>query len=485
MGNLSEKTIRTIETEMKYWKVPGASMAIVKNGRLWDSMGFGYRNIEKNLKSTADTQYGIASCSKAMTSALIAILADKGILNFDEPVTTYAPNLVMQDEGAKNMTLRDMLSHKTGFGTHDAIWPGDRGRSDLAESLKYINPCADFRGNAIYSNVIYALAGYVAECATNKPWDELMQKYIFNPLGMERTNCSVDIMKKDSNYSIPYRYRNKKLNPLELWNVDLAGPAASVNSTVNDMAKWLIMHINGGKTEDGKVLIQRKTFREMHSLQSYLRDSIGNGEGFYECSNYSMGWKFGSYKGHDFHKHTGKIEGFSSIQAFLPDNGIGVAILTNLHSPSVPFLYSVLYTVLDEVLGEEYENWAEKFHGKELPKDEDYLDCDVNYFTEEQIIGTQPTLKLDDYAGTYFDKGYGKVKIVNMDNVLFMQYRDMNLPLKHFHNDVFRADDILEDIFLISAPVSFIIKNGKTIAVAVRFEQMVPDIVFVKNAIIS
>ncbi len=261
--------------------------------------------------------------------------------------------------------------------------------------------------------------------------------------------------------------------------MDLAGPAASVNSTANDMAKWIMMHIAGGKTEDGTVLIQPETFREMHSVQSQFEDSVGNGD-FYECINYSMGWRTGTYKGHEFHKHTGKIEGYSSIQAFLPNEGIGVVILTNFHSPTVPFMYSTLYTILDEVLGLEYENWIERFHGDELPKEEDYYDCDVNYFKEEQILGTQPTLSLNQYTGTYYDKGYGTLRIVERNNELYMQYRDMDLPLKHYHYDVFKADDVLEDILIITLPVSFIVNNGKTEAVAVRFEPMVPDIAFEK-----
>ena len=477
MSKISDRTINIINKEMEYWRVPGCAVSVLKNGELYDSMGFGYRNIEEKLPVTQDTQFGIASISKSMTSALIALLVDEGVLNYDEPVTRYAPKLIIKDSNAKNMTLRDMLCHTTGFGTHDALWPGDRSREQLAESMRYIQACADFRGNAIYSNVIYALVGYVAECATNKSWDYLMKKYIFDPLDMYRTNCSVNIMKEDLNYSIPYRFRNGKLNPLKIWNLDMAGPAASVNSTANDMAKWLKMHIDGGKTKD-TVLIKPETFNEMHSANSILRDSIGTDGEFYEFSDYSMGWKKGNYKGHSMHKHTGKIEGYSSIQAFLPEEGIGIAILMNLHSPSVPFMYSVLYTILDELLEEDYENWPAKFHGNELPAEEVYRDCDLNYFTEKQILGTKATLNLTEYEGTYYDKGYGYLTINCDNNLLYMQYRDMNIPLKHYHYDVFKADDVLEDVFLISLPVSFNLENEVVNSVSVRFEDKVKDIVF-------
>lgn len=476
MKVLSEKTIEAIEKEMNYWGIPGAAIAVIKDGKLLEATGLGYGNMEKKLRVTADTQFGIASCSKSMTSALIAILRDKGVLDYDEPVTSYAPKLVMYDAAAEGMTLRDMLSHKTGFGAHDAIWPGDEKRDGLAGRLRFIRPCAEFRGKAIYSNVMYAMAGYVAEFATGEPWDELMHKYIFNPLNMTRTNCSADIMKRDLNYAWPYRYINGACRPLELWNVDLAGPAASVNSTANDMAKWLMMHIEGGKTQNGTVLIQPDTFKEMHSPQSKLEDSTG----FFECEDYSMGWHTGSYKGHALRKHTGKIEGYSSIQAFLPNESIGAVILTNFHSPTVPFMYGSLYTILDRLLEEEPENWFEKFHGEELPGEEDYMDCHVNYFKEEQVTGTLPSLPLNKYTGMYTDNGYGAVNIVCERNTLYMWYRDMTLPLKHYHYDVFRADDIREDILNISAPVSFTVNNGTAEAVAVRFEPMVPDIVFKK-----
>ncbi len=480
MRGLLEKTKKQIENEMKYWKIPGVAISVIKDGKLWDSMGFGYRNVEEKLLVTDDTQFGIASISKSMTSALIAILVDKGILNYDEQVTTYAPNLVMQDIAAKGMTLRDMLTHMTGFGTHDALWPGDNTRENLASSLRYIQPCSKYRSEAIYSNTIYALIGYVAECATGELWDDLMQKYIFDPLHMTRTNCSVDIMKKDDNNSIPYRYRKGKLNPLNIWNLDLAGPAASVNCTANDMARWLMMHIAGGKSEDGKILIQPKTFKEMHSVQSYLGESLG--EDLYKCTDYSMGWRTGKYKGYTIMRHTGKIEGYSSIQAFMPEIGAGVAILTNFHSPTVAFMYSTLYTIFDEVMGLEPENWIGKFHGEALPKEEDYLDCDLNYFkiNEKRIPGTKLSLPLSEYVGTYFDKGYGTLTIELINNVLHMKYRDMDIPLEHYHYDTFKADDVLEDVFLISLPVTFNVADGKAKSVAVRFEAMVSDILFNK-----
>lgn len=478
MERLSEKIIKSIEKEMNYWKIPGVSIAVMKDGKILESIGLGLRNVEENLPVTPNTQFGIASCSKSMTSALIAILVDKGILNYDEPVTTYAPNLIMKDPECVNMTLRDMLSHMTGFGTHDAIWPGDRSRDELAKSLRYITPCTNFRKEAIYSNVMYAMAGYVAECATGESWEDLMKKYIFDPLKMDRTNCSVNDMKMDSDYSLPYRYRNARLNALDLWNVDLAGPAASVNSTAYDMAKWLMMNILKGKLPDGQILIQPGTFKEMHSVQSQLDDSVE----FYECKDYSLGWRKGKYKGHDFIKHTGKIEGYSSIQSFLPGDKAGVVILTNLHSPTVPFMYSTLYTILDEILGEKPENWVQKFHGEEPLKGEDYYDCDVNYFSkdEEQVSGTCPTLSLEAYAGTYHDNGYGILNIVYENNILYMKYRDMNIPLQHYHYDVFKAENVLEDILIISLPVKFKIEDGKVTEAAVRFETMVPDIVFTK-----
>ena len=479
MSKISEITISIIKKEMDYWKVPGCAISVLKDGKQFESTGFGYRNKEENLPVTADTQFGIASISKSMTSALIAVLVGKGILDYDEPVTTYAPKLIMNDPRAGSMTLRDMLSHKTGFGTHDALWPGDRSREELAESMKYIKPCSNFRGEPIYSNVIYALIGYVAECAANETWDNLMQKYIFDPLKMERTNCSVNIMKKDFNFAVPYRYRNGRLNPLKIWNLDMAGPAASVNSTANDMAKWLKLHIDGGKTQDGSVFIKPDTFREMHSAQSVFSESLGKNGEFYECHDYAMGWRAGCYKGYSLHKHTGKIEGYSSIQAFLPEAGIGAALLMNLHSPSVPFMYTVLYTLLDEMLGEKPENWAEKFHGNVLPTEETYRDCDVNYFREEQIPGTHPSLTLNEYAGTYYDKGYRTLNITHDNNLLYMEYRDMNIPLKHYHHDVFRADDVLEDVFLISLPLTFNLKSGAVESVSVRFEEMVDDINFI------
>ncbi len=151
-----------IDRERRYWRVPGLAVVLIQPGGPDQILCLGWRDTEKRLPVNAETQFCIASCSKSMTAAMLARLADAGKLDLDVPVRAYAPDLLMKDEEtAAKMTLRDMLCHRTGLGGHDALWPGQTTRDELARRIRYLQPNMKFRERAQYSNLLYAMAGYV------------------------------------------------------------------------------------------------------------------------------------------------------------------------------------------------------------------------------------------------------------------------------------------------------------------------------------
>lgn len=476
-----------IEREREYWRIPGMAVILVRPGIDDEILCLGYRDAEQRLLVDENTQFCIASCSKSMTAALLAKLADMKKIDFDTPIRRLVPELEMKDQTAcDQMTVRDMLCHRTGLGGHDALWPGKAKRKDLAQQLRYLQPSLPFRQKAQYSNLIYALAGYVAEAVTGKSWEKLMHELIFAPLSMERTTCTAEEFLSDPNHAEPYQFTEGNLKRLSFWNVDLAGPAASVNCTASDMAKWLHFHIDGGKTSEGRQLISAKNFLQMHDKQIDYIDSAGLAEDCYPGTGYCMGWQCGEYRGHKFQKHSGKIEGYSSLQVYLPDDRVGVGILMNLHSPSTPIFYSILYTILDSVLGYPDAHWERRFRGQERrAPSESYGDCEKDLtkgFLYHKEEGEKLPHPLEAYAGVYFDPGYGQVTVTVQEENLWLYYRDQNLQLHHFGKSSFWMEGVKEDILTLKVPVNVKEnKDGRIEGLEIRYEPLVAPIFFRKR----
>ena len=475
-----------IQREMDYWRVPGIAIGIVKEGEEPQTLCRGYRDIEKKLPFNEDTLFCVASCSKSMTAALLARLTDEGVLDLDTPVKEIVPKFKLWDEVAsKETTLRDLLCHRTGLGGYDTLWPGRENRAWLAERLAYLEPTFPFRKKAQYSNVLYAVAGYVAEYITGTPWEALMETYIFWPLGMSRTCCSGSRMIADFNHAEPYYVRNGAQQKVPFWNVDQAGPAASVNTTLTDMIRWLQFHIRGGKTADGTPLLRETLFQQLHRPHIKYEDGAGLPDNCFPADHYCLGWLSGRYRGREMQKHSGKIEGYSTLQAYLPEEKIGVVIMANLHSPSTPIFYTICYTVFDLLLGFHDRDWAAEFHpGGEQAPVEAYLDCDKDYASRRLTADLEKkprSFDLPSYAGCYWNPGFGYVVVEAKEKGLWLHYRDQTLPLRHWGENQFWMDGVKEDVLTIRVPVIFERRNDGITAVKIGYEERLENIRFIRE----
>jgi CubicO group peptidase (beta-lactamase class C family) len=474
-----------VKPEMEFWHVPGLAISVRKEGKTVLSRGYGFSDVEAGTPVTPETQFGIASCSKSFTSAIIAMLVDEGLVGYDTPVVDYLPDFRLYDPVATaQVTLRDMLCHRTGLGGHDSMWPDTISRAEFMRRLRYLKPSAPFRSKPQYSNVMYTVIGHIAERLTGKSWEELVRERILEPLAMGRTNCSLEEMKHTPNHAEPYLYRNGKLERLAMWNVDLAGPAASVNSTVEDLSKWLEFHLRGGVTPDGKRLISEANMREMHTAQ-VAYDTVP--WEFPEVSShggYGMAWVVEQYRGLPLQSHLGEIEGYCALEAFLPQQKISIAMLMNRHKPCVPIIYTLLYTLIDRMLGFPEVDWTARIHPEKDHYTNFYYDWDLNLMPEPPVPGTCPSHPMEAYAGVYHSDGYGNVRVLNRGGTLFLQYKDRTLPLEHFHYDIFRVREMKEDTLIITMPLAFQtgILSGSIDSLLLRLEPMVDDIVFRRAA---
>ena len=461
MSELTELLRGIIKEEMDWSGVPGVTMAIV-NGDTTEIITEGYRDREKKLPVDPKTLFVIASCSKSMTAAMLGRLVDEGILAWDEPVTTYCPDMRMMDPAAEGMTLRDMLLHRTGLAAHDGMWPDVTGRDVLAKRLRYLEPDLAFREKRSYNNVIYALTAYVAECAAGKSYDELMKEYIFDPLGMSATFTQYEKFVGYGNIAEPYYGRNGKVLRLEKWNMDLAVAAASIATDAEDMAKWLRFNITKGFDANGKRLLSEDSWNQIHcsgidASEDKLKD--------YLCfDGYAFGWWEGEYRGHKIYKHTGKINGYSSLEIFIPDLNAGCFSSINIHCPEAHLYYRASYTAFDHMLGlrDGGKEWAGVYRTEETELEKGYRAHDLDYMPEIRGSAKAAQLGLAAYTGEYFDNGYGPLKITLEDGQLAACHRGLRNPLTHWDGETFMAEEFWEDVLIIRMPLTFVTKPGES-----------------------
>jgi len=431
-----------MEAAMKDWKVQGCAVAIVKNGKIIYEKGFGYRDVKNQLPVTPNTLFAIGSCSKAFTSASVCLMIDEGKIDFDKPVINYYPNFKLSDDYVTtHITLRDMLSHRSGLPRHDFAWYGaDKlSRKDIVDGLRYLELSKGFREAWQYQNGMFTTAGFMVEVVSGDKWENIVAKKIFEPLGMKTSNFSVYESQKSTDFAKPYAERNDEVKEIPFRSLDAMGPAGSINSSVNEMANWLIMQINGGKF-DGKQIIGDGSLRQTQSPQMVLPGRVTD-EVFY--STYGMGWMITSYRGHLRLEHGGNIDGFSASACFLPKDSIGIVVLTNMDGTSLTSVARNYAT--DMMLGLGEIDWNERLYG-DRKKALEMMKEQKDKKDANRVEGTEPSHPLKSYAGKFEHPAYGTMEIIFTDGKLTADLHSIKVDLNHYHYDIFETGSKEEDV---------------------------------------
>lgn len=467
-----------IHNVMDYYHIPGCAIAIIDKGKSF-YFHFGYENIEKHIPFTLETVSGIGSCTKSMTAFAIMRLMDQGILDIDVPIHTYIPGFALYDEKASQMvTIRDMLCHRTGVAGHDGTWPNDSiSRKEFVYRLKYMQPNVAFRTLAQYSNVMYVALGGIMEMVTGKTWETILKEEIFDPLEMKHTYCHLSDAYKSGHMAMPHLW-DHKLKVISPWKIDMAGPCGSVMSTIQDMCTWVRMHMQNGQWQ-GKQLLSSSLFRDMHTPQiimNYPHLKMGTAIG------YGLGWRILMYHDTEIQQHTGKIEGYSAFQFYVPKEDSGAVFIDNLHTPSNPFFFTLQGLLLDYFLGIPQQDWLSFYiHRGGKNQEEIYHQLEFNYMPKRCVKETKPSHLLQDYEGIYSNPAYGEFTIRMNKNELELDERCVrHCPMKHFHYDTFSVEKIKEDTNIYTIPLTFLTNTdtGDISGFTLRMEPKVSDIFF-------
>lgn len=426
------------------WDVPGMAVAIVKGDSLLLSKGYGVRELGKAGEVNDRTLFAVASLSKAFTAASLAMLVDQGKLSWDDKVIDHLPYFQLYDPYAtREMTVRDLLCHRSGLHTFggDLIWYGtDYGREEVIRRLRYLKPRYSFRAAYGYQNILFLAAGEIVREVSGSLWDDFVKDSLFNPLGMERTNTSVEALAGEDNVAIPHTPHKGSLVTVPYRALDNIGPAASINSNVHDLSAWIRMWLRDDPVSGAGRLSSRVkhavwTPHTVIPLSVAAMQTIP-GRHFHAAA---LGWFAMDYRGRVVLTHSGGMDGMISRLVLLPEEKLGFVILTN----SINSLGSwLMYGIMDEFLGGRTRDWSAEGLTRNLEADARERQREES-IEEARVKGTKPSLPLQDYAGTYRSEMYGDVKVGVDGTTLvarFVPTATYIADLTHWHFDTFRIE---------------------------------------------
>lgn len=430
---------------LKDWNAPGVGVGIVVNDKLVFAKGYGFRDYEKKLPYTPGTMSPIASNTKLFTAVAAGMLVEEGKLSWDKPVRESVPSIrFFNDQLDNSVTLRDMLSHRTGITRHDTIWyKSDFTRKQLFDKLVYLEPQEPIRTTFLYNNLMFAAVGYLIELQSGKTWEQFVKERIFDPLEMSSTSYSVADMLKRSEFGVGFTERR---DSSEIYRIpyyeDIAGvaPCGAIVSNIQDMSHWLIALMNQGKY-NGKQVLPAEVLKATLEPAIALPNTTLETRGWSEVLNaaYGMGRQTASYRGHLITMHGGDLPGFHTQVSFMPQDHIGV-IVFEIGNHSQPLYNIVTYNVYERLLGMDLTPWSERQLEIRLKNKKAGTEARTKAGVG-QIPNTKPSHALADYAGAYENAAYGIMNVALKDNELHFDFHKIRLPLTHFHYDRFDTPD--------------------------------------------
>ena len=467
---------------MKDFKVPGIGIAVVQNGKIILAKGYGFRDVENHLQLTTQTLFPIASITKSFTVTTLGMLIDEGKLDWDKPVRDYLPGFRMYDPVATDqLTPRDLVTHRSGLPRHDLLWYSSNfSRRELVEKLRYLEPNKPLRQTFHYNNLMFITAGYLSGELDHSNWEASVRQHVLLPLGMTSTVFNSVDARKSPDFARPYRmnYKTEEVKKIEFADWGDVGPAGAINSNIDDLSRYLLFHLDKGKL-DGKQLLSANNVAQMQTPQMLIQGTPHYKE--LGENGYGMGFFISSYRGHKMVEHGGNLDGFALNLSFLPNDGIGVVVLTNLDGTSVRDFLP--YNVFDRLLAIDQPPWSARLLEEEKKGRESLTSAEKQGLTGQKP-GTRYSHDLKDYYGEYSNVAYGRVTVAPAaaHGALTMTFNRLTRPIEHFHYDTFSVPaDPLDDLEKLK--LTFITDlNGDVSSLSMPLESHVKPIVFDRAA---
>lgn len=474
-----------IEAALQDWQVVGGAASIIKGGEVLSCRGYGLREIGKTAQVDEHTLFGIGSNTKSFTAAGVGLLVDEGKLDWDDRVIKFLPDFQLSDPWVtERLTLRDLLSHRTGLGRSMRIlYNRDFDLPKVIHRMRYMPFEKGFRDQFSYNNYHFMLAGRVIEVVAGQSWPEFMQTRFFEPLHMGSTSADLQQLLQMQNRSAAhdnledslFSHQSRLLYPQQAvpW-VDVGNqPAGGIYSTAHDLTQWMRMLLAHGEYE-GKAFLSSRVIAEMTQSCSTMKNPVETDLGFLAALGapvnfytYGLGWFVVDYKGLKFYFHGGQITGFNSIVVFVPQLYLAYCVLLNLHHT---LLHAPLFlTIADAFIGGDQRDWSAEFldMAQYLKQQEADRVEDLNAERKSDLL---PSLSLESYAGTYEHDFVGPTCVALENGRLVMHYGSAyHGDLVHWQGDEFYAhwEDKTNDWSLVKFHIS---SNQQVVALSVEDE---------------
>ncbi len=431
-----------VERTREFWHVPGVAVGIVRDGEVIYRKGHGVRSITDDAMVTPDTLFPIASCTKSFTTTAMALLVDEGKTSWDDPPRKYVPYFHLSDPLVdREVTLRDLVTHRTGLRGHDMLWyRSPWTQEDIIRRVGRLPLDRPFRTTFQYQSTMFTVAGFAVARASGMSWEDFVQKRLLDKLGMDATRFTTTATAKVADRASPHRL-NKRGEPesTELYPMEVPEPAGSIQSNVRDLSKWLRFHLGDGTvdgTAKGERLVSARSLEVTHTPQ-IMFDMDPLDRGMFPDTNqmsYGMGWVIQDHCGYRLLQHAGAIDGFRCHFTLVPKTRLGIVLLCNLHQTRMNIALS--NGLLELLLGLPHRDWNAVVAKAERTNLAEIEDKEREKLAHRHL-NTHPSRELAGYTGEYEHPAYGTVRITLENERLTWNWNRFRAPLTHYQYDTF------------------------------------------------
>jgi CubicO group peptidase (beta-lactamase class C family) len=429
-----------VKKSLDAWRVPGVAVAIVRNGEVVYLKGHGVKSLDADGPVTPDTLFPIGSCTKAFTTTSMAVLVDEDKMTWDDAVRKHLPTFHLGDPLADHeVRLRDLVCHRTGLAPHDLLWYRSPWTPEEIVRRAGLLPLDQpFRSKFQYQSTMFTAAGLAVASAADRPWQDFVQKRLFDPLGMTASCFTSTAAAKAADRAIGHRLnRLGRPEVVDAYPQEVPDPAGSIHSTARDLSKWAIFQLGDGRIGDTR-LVSAVNLAETHKPQMVIRlegierdlhpDTVQ--------MSYGMGWVVQDYRGVGLCSHAGAVDGFRAHITLIPEKRIGIVLLNNLQNTRMNLALS--NSLVDLLLGLPRKDWN-ALDAEALRKDGAAATEKASERESQRRRDTKPSRELAAYAGVYENPAYGMVRVTLEKGALVWTWNRFSTPLEHYQYDVFTA----------------------------------------------
>jgi CubicO group peptidase (beta-lactamase class C family) len=427
-----------IQRSMKDWNIPGLALCIVQDGKVLVMKGYGVTEVGKPAQVDENTLFMIGSNTKAFTATALALLEYQHKCSLEDKVQKWLPEFTQTDPWvASEATLKDLLCHRLGYETFQGdfmYWDSDLSPSEVLDKFGKLTPMYSFRSRFGYTNAAFEAAGLCIEKISGKPWDDYISENILHPLNMDRTLLKMADFSKAKNIAYPHSLVNGALHEVPFCHIDNLAPAGSISSSVNDLSHWIEVLLDNGKFNDQQ-LIPFPVLLRTRMPQSIIGRNLGSARTTYKL--YGMGWFLQDYNGKELISHTGAVDGFLSSMMLIPDEKLGIAILTNTDNNE--FFETLNWEIVDAFLGVPYENYNGEILNEYREKESE-INSRIKAWQDSVKLNLPQILSLEQYCGRHRHPLYGYADIILKGNKLemsFEHHKELKAILESLGNNRF------------------------------------------------